>query len=327
MIVSEACAIIIMTPAAANDSQLREMIQHERNYERRIIVRVAWEKGQAASFCRSLIVAEQPNLIISAGGDGTLHEIVNALFELRSNAAFDAQLLAQLSVAVLPYGTGNDFARSLQLPLNNISECWNLIWQRPKVLQSDLIEVKAEEWLGRSANEPLRKLTVNVASLGQPALFTAKTKRESKDWLGGLAYFLEGLSRARTMTPFEVEVTASNFEYEGPVLAVIVANGRFAGGGWRVAPNANLRNQELSVLIIPNQPLDTLVAWVTEALGQQPETPPPGLIRFSNQQLKIHSTMKLPINLDGELHYARSLRLSVAEHQLPVLVHSSFSQN
>ena len=106
------CVILNPSAGSAGDTEsLREKLARLSPNE----IKITAEPGEAQRFARDA-ASLGCDLIISAGGDGTLNEVVNGVAEKNSSAR----------LAILPLGTGNDFARSIGLPAN-IDECIELI--------------------------------------------------------------------------------------------------------------------------------------------------------------------------------------------------------
>lgn len=176
---------------------------------------------QEKETCRQLM--RQSDRVIVAGGDGTLHRVLPLL--LSSNR----------SLAVLPLGTANDFARSVGLP------------------------VKLEAACDVAASGPLRPVDIglvdghpflNVASIG---LATAVTRGQSlankRRWR--LASYPLALARAvATSRPFRGEIVMSGQTIEGLFLQVSVGNGRYHGGGLQAGPDAAIDDGLLHIYTI-----------------------------------------------------------------------------
>src|SRR6267142_6803579 len=96
---------LILNGKAAGNDALRVAIVQQREVGHRIDVRVTWEKGDARGFASE---AEEVDLLIAAGGDGTLNEVVHGLMDLSK--------AARPVLGVVPLGTANDFAVGCGIP-------------------------------------------------------------------------------------------------------------------------------------------------------------------------------------------------------------------
>ncbi|WP_157739045.1 lipid kinase YegS [Labrenzia sp. VG12] len=218
------------------------------------------------------------NRLIAAGGDGTINLMTNLILK------HDAQ--EDVALAILPLGTANDFARAAEIPSNKPTEALRLACAGEPV-SIDVGTVNGRAFL-------------NVASGGIGAEVTSTTPTELKKLLGGAAYSLMGLIRAHQLSPYEAEVILDDGKAEeGRLLLIAVSNGRFAGGGFDVAPKSRLDDGLLDVAVVA-APDDGRI----ERLVQEIRDP------FSNEnrilhyrqikKLVVRTREPLPLNLDGE---------------------------
>lgn len=170
-----------------------------------------------------------------AGGDGTAHEAVNGLLAARGSAT-DA-----FTVGILPLGTGNDWARSLGVSRRLKRACATL--GRGRVVPFDVGEVSAE----RDGVTVIRCF-VNACGAG----FDAHVVRMMAGRGHGRWRYAVGLLRgAFTFQPPRIGVrTAAARLSERPMLAVLLCNGAFLGGGMRIAPQAQYDDGMLDVLVV-----------------------------------------------------------------------------
>lgn len=169
------------------------------------------------------------NRLIVVGGDGSLHEVVNGILGEKSDIPF----------AVIPSGTGNDFAKAAEIPLD---------WVTTTMLLSDRL----------ASNSPARKLDagrinqrffVNGAGIG----FDAKVTRIAKSirWPVGDLVYLIALLRAMIgpiATP-NLRLSAAAPIWDGPVTLASINNGTWVGGMFHIAPMAWLDDGKLELLI------------------------------------------------------------------------------
>ncbi|MTB88425.1 YegS/Rv2252/BmrU family lipid kinase [Aeromicrobium senzhongii] len=172
-------------------------------------------------------LAEHPDvdLVVAMGGDGSLHAVVQALY--------DAGRLPGTAVGLVPLGTGNDFARTLEL---------------------DEDPVLAARDLGAGTERDIDLIVddhdivvVNAAHVGIGA--EAAARAEPVKWaLGPLAYVLGALSTLFTRGA-DVHVTIDDRTLSGQVAQVAVGNGRFVGGGGELLPRAVIDDGLMDVAV------------------------------------------------------------------------------
>jgi YegS/Rv2252/BmrU family lipid kinase len=211
-------------------------------------------------------------------------------------------------LAVLPYGTANDFASAL-----GVSD-------EPREALRDLA---AGETAAIDVGRANGRWFVNVAAAGFGARMTAETPREAKDTFGPLAYVGHALTHLAAVESPVVEIRAPGFEWKGDCLGWIVANGRRTGGGFVVAPNAELDDGLLDLLVIPalSAPQVVAIAARTAWTGSPGEADP--LIAVQVPWVHIRCADGMAVNVDGEtLHTADEpldLRIEVVPRALRLI--------
>lgn len=178
--------------------------------------------------------------IVVAGGDGLLAEVVNGL----------APDPGRVRLALLPTGTGNDFARALGLGADPETALEAL--RTGRVHRVDAARLRAR---GPGADEASPRWFVNAMVGGLAGRIARRAHRGRKRRWGALAYRIAAvpeLLRARAVpTELVLEGAADTERLELSTHAVAVSNGPFAGGGVRVAPAARVDDGWLEVVVVP----------------------------------------------------------------------------
>ncbi|GAA0315855.1 lipid kinase YegS [Sphingomonas oligophenolica] len=235
--------------------------------------------------------------IVAGGGDGTVNEVFAA--------AFRAGSFEHCSFGILPLGTANDFARSTGIPIDDMTAALRLALAAPV------------RWIdmGVLDDSPF----VNLVTGGFGSRVTAETDPALKRALGGFAYVLTGLSRARQLTACRGRFTARDFSWEGSFLALAIGNGRQAGGGIPLCTEALLNDGELDLMIVPELNRDARL----DALGRFLQTGAGGVddlkIAVRSPWIAFEADEDIFINLDGESRSVR--RFHVACHKAAMPVH------
>lgn len=177
--------------------------------------------------------------IVVVGGDGSMHAVVQALYARGE--------LAGRTLALVPLGTGNDFARTLDLPLEPEEAARVVLSGTPR--PTDLV-VDEEE-----------RVTVNSVHLGAGAE-AGKRGARWKARLGKIGYPIGALETALNPPSLRVRVEVDDevvVDVDQPVLMVAVGNGASVGGGTELTPDAEPHDGEVDVLIAsPAGPLARL---------------------------------------------------------------------
>lgn len=275
--------LILHGKQAANDD-VREAVGALRERGSAIDVRVTWEAGDAQRLVGEALAAGYER-IVAGGGDGTLRDVAEAMGLARTDA----------SLALLPLGTANDFARAAGVPLEPAAAL--ALLERP---------ARAVD-LGQVGEQ----LFLNMATGGFGSQVTANTSEDLKKVLGGAAYLFTGLSRFSELQPAEVELQGEDFHWQGQLLALGIGNGRQAGGGQVLCPDAVADDGLLDIAILP-APQDVVGALRDLLAGD-------GLfVRARLPWVEIKSSQGLDINLDGEPLQASSLRFAALPGALRV---------
>ena len=264
---------LLLNGRAAADPAVREGVAEARRRGHKVTVRPLWEPGDAL-VCAGEAAATGCDVILAAGGDGTLNEVVNAVAPCEHRPA----------LAALAAGTANDFARATGvLELTALDAILLAAQEEPTPID-----------VGRCNGQHF----LNVASGGFGAEVTASTPAELKSFLGGLAYTLTGLYKLLTDEERTAKITLPGGPWEGPVMLFTVANARMAGGGYVVGPGALLDDGLLNLQVV-----SSLGGHVSDYLGELfvertiDVTRGPG---GAAPWLEISSPGALHVNLDGE---------------------------
>jgi YegS/Rv2252/BmrU family lipid kinase len=222
--------------------------------------------------------AAPESLLVVIGGDGTVNEVVNGV------AGTDAE------IAVLPNGTGQDFARTHGIP-SGIDEAVRAVLDRTtRTIDLGRVEVA----------DGTTRFFANVGSAGMSGSVARRANSMTKRF-GGRATFFYALTReflAWQNTRVELELD-DGVRREGPMHDVIVANGRFHGGGMKLAPEARQDDGAFDVVTIGDvNKLDFLTTAPKLYSGRYLSHPKVELLRSSS--VAIDAETPLPLEVDGE---------------------------
>lgn len=224
---------LVLNGKSAGEDPVREAVAALRGQGHAVAVRVTWEDGDAARYVAEALDAGA-RTIVAAGGDGTLSEVAEALAAQPGDAA------SLPALALLPLGTANDFATAAGVP-DVPDEALALALQAPAV-PVDLLRIDTRERVHWCAN---------LASGGFGTEVTVETDEGLKSLLGGLAYLVTGIAKLGRIEPVEVRVHGDGFDWEGGLIALGLGNGRQAGGGRELCPEALVNDGLLELTVIP----------------------------------------------------------------------------
>lgn len=232
--------------------------------------------------------------LIVAGGDGTLGMVASSLLACERPP----------SLGVLPLGTANDFAAGQGLPLGRMREALQLALELP-ARPVDLGSVNGEAF-------------VNVCNLG----FVAEIARETPEWLkqlcGRQAYGFATLRKLFGMRTRRLRLRGPDFAWSGSFYALMVGNGRLAGGGFEICPGARLDDGLLNLTVVRRAPDWQRVPRVFETLlGEGVAALPEYVLIRRLPWLEVSLDTPLALEADGEsLPAAATLRYQVLPRRL-----------
>jgi len=262
--------------------------------------RLTFEGGDA---CR---MAEQGantgcELIVAAGGDGTINEVVNGIHKYLEGKPKDGSIPR---LGILPLGTANDLASALKIPAA-VDEALDLAVMG-EVMDADIGIVND-------------RCFVNVSTGGFGAEATDEAPDEIKRTLGPLAYFLMGAKKFATLHLSEAKFIGESPIYDGPFLLYAVGNSWRTGGGNKLTPRAELTDGKLDLCVVTEMSrMDFMRLLPNLRTGSHVDHP--GVIYRQVEHLVVDAKTELSVNADGEPLRARRLEYVVSPHRIPIVV-------
>jgi lipid kinase YegS len=290
---------IVLHGKAAGDARARTAVHTLRQDGRDVEVRVTWEPGDAARLTAEAVAeahAGNIDCIIAGGGDGTINEVFAA--------AYAAGLPAACSLGVLPLGTANDFAHATGVPVTDLTAALQLAASaKPRWIDVGFLNGKP---------------FINLVSGGFGSRVTVETDPVLKRRLGGLAYVLTGISRFAELSANRGSFRAEGFSWEGRFVAVAIGNGRQAGGGVPLCPDALLDDGLLDLMILPELDHAARLDAVSRLLKDGARGVRAELVTARSPWIEYEAQDDLNVNLDGEPSLAKRFRVECRRRVLPV---------
>jgi diacylglycerol kinase (ATP) len=287
---------VIVNPNAGGVGEI-EAFRERLGKLRQTELRFTRKAGDAKRIARRAL-AEGIELIVAAGGDGTLNEVVNGV----------AADFGRARLGLLPLGTGNDFARSIDVPAD--LDAALAILQAGRLRTVDV----ARATFGRRS-----RWFINVSAGGFSGAVSEKAS-EVKDRWGPLSYLRAAVGALPQLQGHGARITLDGGErLEVEAYNVVVSNGRFVAGGIPVAPQSQLDDGRLDVMIAPSATIPQLALLVPQVLlGKHTES---DLLLFRKAAwIEIESDPPMSFNLDGELIGDGPVRFEVKPRALAVVV-------
>lgn len=215
------------------------------------------------------------DLIVAAGGDGTVSEVINGM----------AQCEVRPTLGVIPVGTVNDYATALKIP-QDIFEAIDTILNGVSV---DIDVGKMNE-----------KYFMNIAGGGKITEVSYEAPSRLKAIIGPLAYYVKGIEFLPKMTSSEVTIVSDGQVFEGKIMLFLIGLTNSIGGFDKLVPEPVFNDGYFSLFIIQESSLVELAHVMTlAARGEHLDHPKMTYIRAKD--IKIESKdVSMRLNLDGE---------------------------
>jgi lipid kinase YegS len=288
-------AVLILNGKKAGQADIRQAVNTLRDAGHQLDVRVTWEAGDIDRYIDESCGRNLERVVVG-GGDGSVNEAANAILAREGRVP---------ALGIMPLGTANDFAAACRIPPDPLESLRLALTEEPRPIDA----VQANE-----------RFFLNVASVGFGAAVTASTPVELKNFLGGGAYTIAGLIQALEFTPYPSRVRTPNWESSGQLLVGAVCNGRTAGGGQPLAPEALLNDGLMDVLMINHFPAPDMPQVLQEFLN--PAAEGKFIRRFKAPWIEGESSHEIPINLDGEPYAAKHVHFSIQPGAIKVVLPS-----
>jgi lipid kinase YegS len=290
---------IILHGKAASDARLRTAVGVLREDSQTVEVRVTWEPGDAARLTGEAVVDAgrgKINCIVAGGGDGTINEVFAA--------AHAAGLPEGCSLGIIPLGTANDFSHSAGVPTGDIAAALRIAASAPpRLIDVGLLN-------GR--------LFANLVSGGFGSRVTVETDPKLKRRFGGLAYAMTGISHFAELSENQGLFRADGFSWQGHFLALAIGNGRQAGGGIPLCPDALIDDGLLDLMILPAMDHAARREAFSHLLREGASGIRAQLITTRSSWIEYESMHDLNVNLDGEPTVLKRFRAECRPRALPV---------
>ncbi len=233
-------------------------------------------------------VAARATRLIVVGGDGTLNEIVTGLSQAITLGT------AVPTLALLPLGTGTDFARGLGI--TSIEAGLNALHNdQPQAIDLGIAQFHDQ------AGQAQRRAFVNVADCGLGPHATAQIRNVSQ-LPGQLAYLYGATQAIAAYTPAMTQINVDGQEaYHAPCGLLAVGNGRYFGGGMHVAPKAQLADGQFDLVILGGTNRRRLLSELLPRVYRGTHLRHPAVHLLRGATIAITAEPPLPLELDGEI--------------------------
>lgn len=214
------------------------------------------------------------DLVVAAGGDGTLNEVVAGV------SPFDKRP----TIGLIPTGTTNDFARALRIP-RDIDAAVDII-VRGETIPVDVGLMNDRHFINIAGGGRMTELTYDVPS-------------KLKTVLGQLAYYLKGVEMLPSIHSSHMRIEYDDQVFDDEAMMFLVGLTNSIGGFEKLAPNSSINDGKFTLLILKKCNIAEFIRIVSLAIRGE-HLGDPLVISYAAEKIKVTSSEEVLLNLDGE---------------------------
>jgi YegS/Rv2252/BmrU family lipid kinase len=254
--------------------------------------------GEATTYARRA-VAEGCGVVIAAGGDGTVSEVVNGLAE------------SEVALGMFPIGTTNVWALQMGIPL---------LWPLRQHSLLEAAKVLAEGHVRRvDLGQVDGRYFLLWAGVGLDAKITEEVEPEAKKRLGALAFVIASIMVAKEFAGTKVQVTIDGCEVNRRAILILASNAQLYAGVVRLATRARLDDGLLDVIIFKGQGLPATLRHVFSVLTNR-HLRDPQVEYYQARRVEVSAAKPLSVHADDEPFTTTPIEISVVPGALRVVV-------
>lgn len=288
--------LLFYNPHSGNKSfpDLLDHVIRRFNEAGRVLVPLRLTTKEILDHYMTLIHWESVEKVIIAGGDGTIHLILNKMLSQGIHK----------KITIFPVGTANDFAEYFDLP-HEIE---------------DMVDIALEDHyeicdVGQINN----RYFINIASFGNLVNISQKVNNQVKNNIGLLAYYLKGIEEIPKIKPIHAFFELENRSFEMDIFFCLIMNGKSAGGFRKLAPLSDISDGKLDLLIFKMCPIYEIMPLLLKVLnGDHPNSPYIEYLQVDH--VKIDCQEEGISDLDGEPGPDFPLDISILPQYLEINV-------
>lgn len=217
------------------------------------------------------------NLIVAAGGDGTINEVVNGIAPLKHRP----------KLGIIPAGTTNDYARALKIPREDPIGAAKVI-AKGQTVKMDIGEAGKNWFVNIAAGGLLTELTYGVPS-------------QVKSLFGYLAYLVKGAELLPQIKPIKMHLEYDGGTYDGKASMFFLALTNSIGGFEQIVPDASLDDGKFTLIVVKTSNLIEILQLITMVLNGGRHVNDPRILYVKTSKLVAKPVdEKMMINVDGE---------------------------
>lgn len=230
-------------------------------------------EGDATDAARTA-VERGYDLIVAAGGDGTISEVINGIAEQEHRPR----------LGIIPVGTTNDFARALYIP-RDIERAVDIILGEQTML-IDIGEVNGHYFMNIAGGGKLTELTYEVPS-------------KLKTVIGHLAYYVKGVEMLPSLKPTPARIEYDGKVFEDDIMLFLLSNTNSVAGFEKLAPDAKVNDGYFDLLILKKMNMAEFIR-IASLAQRGAHLEDENIIYVQAKDIKVTTDEKMQLNIDGE---------------------------
>ncbi|WP_022794635.1 diacylglycerol/lipid kinase family protein [Marinococcus halotolerans] len=258
-----------------------------------LVIRQAQSKEDVRKTCAS--IDEQVEAVFIAGGDGTIHESINGLME--SPYAPD--------VGVLPYGTCNDFSRSLGLA------------QNPKRAMTDMLEKNTKEIDIGSMND---RFFANFYGIGLIVETSENIDENLKGAIGKLSYFISTLQTVQNPEVFSYQMKIDGESYTGEAVMILIMNGHSIGTNQVPVGDTSMQDEQFEIFIVPEGGNSLMREFFATMGTKEIDNENSPIEHVLGKNIELTTDPVKQADTDGEVYTETPVKINLGEKKVRFLV-------
>ncbi|MCY6369307.1 diacylglycerol/lipid kinase family protein [Clostridium ganghwense] len=288
--------LFIINPKAGKGKAMEIIPEIEKIFkeiDEEYIIEITKRPGHATELVRNYVNNENYR-VYSVGGDGTLNEVLNGMANSDS------------CLGVIPSGSGNDFVKSI---------CKKTMSQN--ILKNTIIGIPKKVDLAKIND----RYFINISSVGIDAEVTDNAKKLKKFPFvsGGVAYMLSFFSTIFSYKCRDIQLKIDDIEITSQITLLALANGKYYGGGMKVAPHADLQDGILDVCVVDKLSRTRMLALFPKLIKGE-HAGEEEVSFYKGRKVTLTAEEEIAVNIDGEIIKSEKIDFIIIPQSIKIII-------